>query len=138
LSSLSDGERVGILWAIDDQRSAKESEMRGHGMMILIAALSVGTLTWAAAPLFAGQAATPPMSGHSMPMHGQHVGALDLNSASLEELRMVPGVNEATAKEIVENRPYARADELITKKVLSKAAYDRIKEHVAVTKPAGK
>jgi DNA uptake protein ComE-like DNA-binding protein len=71
-------------------------------------------------------------------MHGQHVGTLDLNSASLEELRMVPGVNEATAKKIVDNRPYARADELVTKKVLSKAAYDNIKEHIAVTKPAGK
>jgi hypothetical protein len=38
----------------------------------------------------------------------------------------------------VENRPYARTDELITKKVVSKAAYDSIKEHIAVTKPAGK
>ena len=73
-----------------------------------------------------------------MPMHGQHMGTLDLNSASLEELRMVPGINEATAKKIVESRPYARADELITKKVLSKAAYDSIKDHIAVTKPAGK
>jgi len=71
-------------------------------------------------------------------MHGQHMGTLDLNTASLEELRMVPGINEATAKKIVESRPYARADELITKKVLSKTTYDSIKNHIAVTKPAGK
>jgi len=85
-----------------------------------------------------GQAAAPSTGGHSASMHGQHVGTLDLNSAPIEELRQLPGVNEATAKKIVENRPYARADELVTKKVLSKAAYDSIKEHVAVTKPAGK
>ena len=112
--------------------------MRGYSMMLLIAALTVGALLQAPSPLSAGQAAAPPTGGHSMPMHGQHMGTLDLNTASLEELRMVPGINEATAKKIVENRPYARADELVTKKVLSKAAYDNIKEHVAVTKPSSK
>lgn len=112
--------------------------MRGYSMMLLIAALTVGALLQPLSPLFAGQAPAPATGGHSMPMHGQHMGTLDLNTASLEELRMVPGVNEATAKKIVESRPYARADELVTKKVLSKAAYDNIKEHVAVTKPAGK
>jgi competence protein ComEA len=111
--------------------------MRGYRVMFLVMALTVCGLLQSP-PLFAGQAATPPMSGHSMPTHGQHVGALDLNSASLEELRQVPGINEATAKKIVENRPYARTDELITKKVLSKPAYDSIKEHVAVAKPPSK
>jgi len=112
--------------------------MHGKRMMFLVMALTVGGVLQSPSPIFAGQAATPPMSGHSMPMHGQHVGTLDLNAASLDELKMVPGVNEATAKKIVENRPYARTDELITKKVLSKAAYDSIKEHFAVAKPAGK
>ena len=112
--------------------------MHGKRVMFLVMALTVGGVLQSPSPIFAGQAATPPMSGHSMPMQGQHVGTLDLNTASVDDLKMVPGVSEATAKKIVENRPYARADELITKKVLSKTAYDRIKEHVAVTKPAGK
>jgi competence protein ComEA len=112
--------------------------MRGNRMMCLVLALAVGGVLLSPALPFAGQAATPPMGGHSMPMHGQHVGRLDLNSASLEELQHVPGINEATAKKIVENRPYARADELITKKVLSKPAYDGVKDHIEVTKPGGK
>ncbi len=112
--------------------------MRGYRVMFLIMALTVGGLLQLPLPLFAGQAATPPMSGHSMPMHGQHMGTLDLNTASVDDLKMVPGVNEETAKKIVENRPYARADELITKKVLSKPAYDSIKEHIAVAKPPSK
>ena len=112
--------------------------MHRYSMTFLITALAIFTLLQAPSALFAGQAAAPPTGGHSMPMHGQHVGTLDLNSASLEELKMVPGVNDATAKKIVENRPYARADELITKKVLSKPAYDNIKDHITVTKPAGK
>lgn len=112
--------------------------MRGYSTMFPVAALAVGAILVAPLALFAGQAAIPPMSGHSMPMGGQHMGTLDLNTASLDELKMVPGVNEATAKKIVENRPYARTDELITKKVLSKPAYDSIKEHLAVAKPPSK
>jgi DNA uptake protein ComE-like DNA-binding protein len=112
--------------------------MQRFALIAVILSMLTAAMLVKAAPLLAGQAAAPATGGHSMPMHGQHVGALDLNSASLEELRMVPGINEATAKKIVESRPYARADELITKKVLSKTAYDSIKDHVAVTKPAGK
>jgi predicted DNA-binding helix-hairpin-helix protein len=104
----------------------------------LVAIFAAGVLLQGPSPLLAGQAAAPPASGHSMPMQGQHMGTLDLNSASLEELRQLPGVNEAAAKKIVENRPYARSDELVTKKVLSKTAYDSIKEHIVVAKPGSK
>ena len=45
--------------------------MRGYRMICLVMALTIGGLLQSP-PLFAGQAATPPMSGHSMPMHGQH------------------------------------------------------------------
>jgi len=112
--------------------------MRGSSMTFAVTALIVGALLQVPSPLFAGQAAVPPKGGQSAPTHGQHVGALDLNSASLDELRLMPGISEATAKKIVENRPYARTDELITKKILSKAAYDNIKEHIAVVKPGSK
>jgi len=111
--------------------------MYGRLLILVIAALVVGTLLQVP-PVFAGQAAAPPTGGHGMSTHGQHVGTLDLNSASVEELRQLPGVNEAAAKKIMENRPYARSDELVTKKVLSKVAYDSIKEHIAVNKPGSK
>jgi hypothetical protein len=88
--------------------------------------------------LLAGQGADPHKGGGHGPVHGQHVGALDLNSATIDDLRQVPGISEATAKKIVESRPYARADELITKKILSKSAYDGIREHVTVSKPPKK
>jgi hypothetical protein len=111
--------------------------MYGRSLILLIVTF-VASIVLQVPSLLAGQTPAPATGGHSMPVHGQHVGALDLNSAPLEELRQLPGVNEAAAKKIVENRPYARADELVTKKVLSKAAYDTIKEHIAVTKPSSK
>jgi hypothetical protein len=115
----------------------KESDVRAQSLTLVGAGLLAGLLFYGT-PALAGQAATPPMHGHSMPTHGQHVGRLDLNSASPEELQHVPGISAATAKKIVENRPYARADELITKKILSKTAYDGIKDHIVVTRPGSK
>lgn len=69
-------------------------------------------------------------------MHGQgHTGELDINAASADELKQIPGLGEANAKKIIENRPYKRKDELVTKKVLPLATYESVKEHIAVAPP---
>jgi len=55
---------------------------------------------------------------------------LDLNSASEIDLRALPGIGDAYAKKIVEGRPYKRKDELVSRKVLPRATYDKIKEDI--------
>ena len=55
---------------------------------------------------------------------------LDINSASADELKALKGLGEADAKKIVENRPYKTKDDLVQKKVVSKATYDKIKGQV--------
>jgi len=60
---------------------------------------------------------------------------VDLNSASLDDLKAVPGLS-AVADKIVAARPFASKAQLVSKKILDKASYASVKDLVVAHKPA--
>lgn len=57
---------------------------------------------------------------------------VDLNSASEADLTGLPGIGKHEAKRIIAGRPYKDEHELVSRKILSAAAYAKVKDDVTI------
>ena len=57
-------------------------------------------------------------------------GLINVNTASSEELDSLPGVGSVTAGKMIANRPYTTIQDLVTKKAVGQAAFDKLKDKV--------
>ena len=53
-------------------------------------------------------------------------GPININKASADDLKSLPGIDDAAAQKIIDNRPYVESSELVKRHVISRAEYNQI------------
>jgi DNA uptake protein ComE-like DNA-binding protein len=84
--------------------------------------VGLGSILLFALPLFSFIVTDPSMVYAAEP--------IDINTATAKQLKTLTGIGDAYSEEIIKGRPYKRKDELVQKKIIPQATYDKIKEQI--------
>jgi DNA uptake protein ComE-like DNA-binding protein len=100
--------------------------------VVLFGSIALATLL-SAAPQAATPAPAPAKKEAAKTMAASKI--VDINSATLDELKALPGVGDTYAQKIIDARPYKGRNELVDKKVLPEGVYSKIRTMVKARQP---
>ena len=91
-------------------------------LLLLLASLVLPTV----APAHSSGAAAPQAAAASK---------LDINTATADQLKALPGIGDAISQKIIAGRPYRTKLDLVHRKIISQATYDKVKDQIIAKQP---